>query len=182
MTKTRESNFELLRIFAIMGVVILHSSSYFFSQYTEESLFYDWSLHGLHAIFVASVNIFLMITGFFMCNKNSVTIEKPFMLYLQGALVSVGLYVLAMIWGNATFSVKSLVFRFVPNAWFLVIYIALFLLIPFLNLVVSQLSEKSFKVFLGVSLFCFSFWAIGVDIIEYLVTNIQKSRGGAYRL
>lgn len=178
MTKTRESNFELLRIFAIMGVVILHSSSYFFSQYAEESLFYDWILRGLHAIFVASVNIFLMITGFFMCNKDAVSIEKPFMLYLQSSLISIGLYVLSMVFGNSNFSAKSFVFLFVPSAWFLVIYIALFLLIPFLNIVVSQLSEKSFKVFLGVSLFCFSFWAFGVDIIEYLVTTIQKNGGG----
>ena len=64
MTKVRESNFELLRIFAIMGVVILHSSSYFFSQYAEESLFYDITWHGLHAVFVSSVNIFLMRSTF----------------------------------------------------------------------------------------------------------------------
>lgn len=178
MTKTRESNFELLRIFAILGVVILHSSSYFFSEYNSEGLFWKGTLYGLHALFICSVNIFLMITGYFMCKKNSVSVEKPFSLYLQNTLISLGLYLLAVIKGSSIFSVKSLGFKFVPGSWFLVIYIAMFLLIPFINLVVMQLSEKAFKVLLGVSIFCFSFWATGIDIIESLLSTIQTNGGG----
>ena len=179
-TKTRESNFELLRIFAIMGVMVLHSSSYFFSQYAEENLFYYVSWHGLHAIFISSVNIFLMITGYFMCNKNSVSVEKPFSLYLQNVCFSLGLYILAMLKGSSVFSLKGLVFRFVPSGWFLVIYIALFLLIPFINGVICKISFKGFRTLLVVNLFCFSFWAIAVDIIQSFLNTIHTNGGARW--
>ena len=113
-----------------------------------------------------------------MCQKNSVSAEKPFSLYLQNTLISLGLYLIAVIKGSSNFSVKSFGFRFLPGSWFLVIYIAMFLLIPFINLAIMQLSDKAFKVLLGVSIFCFSLWATGVDIIESLLSTIQTNGGG----
>ncbi len=35
MGNARKSNFELLRLFAMLGIVILHASSYFLGSYTE---------------------------------------------------------------------------------------------------------------------------------------------------
>ena len=178
MNKIRESNFELLRIFAIVGVVVLHSSSYFFQSYENNGLFWNILFHILHAIFIPSVNVFLIITGYFMCNKNSVSVKKPILLYIQNTIFFIGLYVVSLIKADKIFSIKSMVFRFLPSSWFLVIYIVLFLIIPFINIGIVYLKKKYFKLFLGVCLFFFSFYATGIDIIQSFMTRIQINGGG----
>ena len=75
----RKSNIELLRIIAMVGVLVLHfinpsiggAQSYVQGNMTKEMLLYI-----LKILFIPAVDTFLIISGYFMCRKESVSIAK----------------------------------------------------------------------------------------------------------
>lgn len=82
----RSSNIELLRIFAILGVIVLHYNNADmgggFRFVLPGSLNY-YLLHFLENLFICAVNLFLLISGYFLCTSFKRSLLKPLQLLIQ---------------------------------------------------------------------------------------------------
>ena len=94
----RQSNLELLRILAVIGVFVLH----FYHPNGGggislcESSINELILRILESIFISSVNIFVLITGYFMSQSTtgSITLIKPLSLIVQVVIYNLLTYTL----------------------------------------------------------------------------------------
>lgn len=110
------------------------------------------------------VPIFILLTGYLMCNKviNEKNIKKY---YINGIIKILGFYSLASLFtafyknlyfheniGFWDFVRATLRFTLIPYAWYVEMYIGLFLLIPFLNILYKSIETKTLKKILILSM------------------------------
>ena len=143
---------DLIRVTAVICVISVH-----FFMYTR---FYDQPMAGkkmfllctMRTFFSCCVPLFLILSGYLMGEKK---LEKS---YYKGLSSTLATYVLAgaacLVYCDAflriSYSPAEILFRFLNfsaanYAWYVEMYIGLFLLIPFLNLVYHALDSKGKK-------------------------------------
>lgn len=161
----RKSNFELLRIVSMLMIVGLHyfnanmGGSLGEQNPTEVNYYITYFLESL---FIVGVNTFILITGYFQINKQSIKFNKVlnllFIMVFYGAIF----YSLALLLGWASFSWLGLLTELFPVLfdlkWFIKVYIVLYLLIPFINIGLNAMTKEIYKKFLIVSIFLFSIY------------------------
>lgn len=136
MYKNRQSNFELLRILAILMVVMEH----FIRQ--SGLLESETGANGTINVFLGSgariaVNIFLLIGSWFMVDSTCRP-SKAIKLYLETAYYCIPITILMACFGlagSAQNIIQGLLPFFGRPVWFATAYISLILLTPFLNMV-----------------------------------------------
>lgn len=184
-TKERKSNIELLRILSILGVIILHYVNPSIGggiAYTEEGSINFYILYILASIFVCAVNLFMLISGYFMSMSQKRSLWKPIELIIQVIAFSFGRYVLVSGLLKGNFTIKGAVASLVPSNYFVILYCVVFLLSPYINLIFNNLTEKQIKTFVLIVLLVFSVYPTLVDCANE-VTNHQwigLSSVGAY--
>lgn len=162
----RESNIELLRILATFAVIILHynNPSGGGAVVKAEGLNY-YMLLFLECISVNAVNVFVIISGYFMCDNNKRTLSKPIELIIQVILIKQGFYLTQILMGKP-FDTKEFLVNFIPNNWFVILYIVIYLVSPLLNELWKRMFEKKIEkkalVLLSV---LFLFLPITIDIL-----------------
>lgn len=91
------------------------------------------------------INCFVLITGYFMC-KSQITARKFFKLLFEVEFYKIIFYIVFLISGHTTFSIKSLLKAILPftniATGFVGCYLLFFLCIPFLNILVHNMNEK----------------------------------------
>lgn len=152
MIKERNSALDLIRTLAILFVITVHSFK-FLGYYNV--VFIDKSLYLYTAIrWVAytCVPLFLLLTGYLQNKKKP---EKKYYKSLYRILESyICIAVCAIIFkiyylkqpmtiANAIISIFN--FNAIDYAWYVEMYIGLFLLIPFLNIIYNKLEEEKRK-------------------------------------
>lgn len=148
--KIRDIRLDIIRIFSLLCVVSIH----FFMN----SGFYDYIISGkkmlimciIRSLFIIAVPMFITLTGYLMCNK---TLSKN---YYKGMIKTIIIYILCSITyflfskyylkvktdNNFLLITNILSFNGTPYSWYIEMYIGLFLLIPFLNLIFNNLKTK----------------------------------------
>lgn len=160
---SRFSNFELLRIIAMLMIIGTHciSSSQAFEQFNTGSASY-FILTVLQVLCNLGVNLFVLITGYFMVERTKVSIRKPIKLLLDVAIYGLALYCVSVLLGLQCFStsgaVKSVVPLLAGYRWFIKAYIVLYLLIPYINLVARNLNRQQYVTLLAVLFLLLSVW------------------------
>lgn len=154
--KKRQSNYELLRMVAMLAIVFYHFCCHPRGYFTHSGLYIADTIDSFLLI---HVTLFLLISGYFSIRLRWDNITK---LLLRCIVFGVPLYLLGVRMGYVSFSYKELFFRFIPfvhNAWwFLGCYIQLMLLSPLLNHVAETVNQKHYKLFL----ILLSFMALGL--------------------
>lgn len=164
----RQSGFELLRILAVLGVVALH--------YNDAGMFADLSKQinvltlELNECFWAwSVDAFLMITGYFSYKKKRIDLKKPTMLYVQLVVFrQLGSAIDAWKSGT-TLSLQAVLTNFLPINYFLMLYIAVYLLSPWLNALFNGLERAEKRKMLLTGFAVFSLWAYAADLLSVAI-------------
>lgn len=172
--KERDTSLDVIRIFAVFSVIAVH----FFLN----SEFYSQSVIGnamFGIIFVRSflmicVPLFLLLTGYLMSRK--VLSRK----YYLGIVKTLGIYVLAsiacIIYKNiktpGIYGIKGSIlgilnFSAANYSWYIEMYIGLFMLIPFLNLMYHGLKNKKQKQGLIVTLLFLTAIPMVVNIFDF---------------
>lgn len=172
----RDSNVELLRIFAIMGVVVLHYNGYFALSLVEPNSLNFYILIFLEGLFICAVNLFVLISGYFLSSTTKRKSVKAIELVVQVIAMSAVTYIVSFIISHH-FSFKGLALSLVPNNYFVTLYITLYLISPYINLALSRLSEKFFLVLLAVLFVLFAVWPTVMDVIVELT---GKNYNGLY--
>lgn len=167
MSTKRQSNFELLRIIAILMILTLHylnpniGGALNIANIPNTNFNY-YIARGLESFCIVAVNLYILITGFFMYKKDNIKISKVINLILITAFYNIFAYIISLILGIVKFNIQSLInFKntFIQGGcWFTIIYCILYLLIPYINLIINHINKKQFKTLIVILLIFFSIW------------------------
>ena len=159
--KSRDPSMDVIRCFALFCVVSVH----FFLN----SGFYDEPVLGktmfamvlVRNFFVISVPLFVLLSGYLMKNK---VIEKSYFLkigrtlaiYLLASLVCLAYRILVL---GESYTLGQVIrgilsYTMCDYAWYIEMYIGLFFMIPFLNVLYNHLADKKQKRLLILVMVC----------------------------
>ena len=146
---------DLIRIFALFLVVSVHFflNNGFYSHTVEGGRMYVMTL--MRSFFIICVPLFLTLSGYLLRKKQPEKsyykrISKIIITYLLASLLCV---VYSVVFLNRDLSVKTIIlnilsFKAAPYSWYIEMYLGLFLLIPFLNIVYNALPSQKWKIWL----------------------------------
>lgn len=151
----RNSSFELLRIISMLLIIFHHFSVHgkFIFLGTDSSLnrfWLDFMLLGGKL----GVNLFVLISGYFLINKEGplFNIKKLLKLWGQMFFYSVLIYFIFVLFLDVPFSFSSLFPHLIPvlskSWWFASTYFVLFLLHPFINMLLTRINKSTYQIIL----------------------------------
>ena len=167
-TKTRESGIELLRILTMCGVVMLHYNDGKAFVFVENTINKN-VLFFLESMTICAVDLFVLISGYFLSATQKRNFIKPLELVFQVIVFREITYILDCIINEWSVSIKAIILNFLPQNYFVILYCALYLISPYLNVVFTKLNKKQWNYFLVLSLVIFSIWNIMVDLMEEIL-------------
>ena len=157
--KNRESNVELARIISMMMIIGLHylnadmggvlgNVEYGSINYLVAHLF--------ESVFIVGVNIFVLITGYFLIDKEYVKVKNIINLYIIMIFYNIVFLVIGIWSGEVTFSIKECILSILPflggRRWFVQTYILLYVISPFLNVMLRGLSKRGYRLLLFIEI------------------------------
>lgn len=167
----RQSNIELLRIFAALGVVILSYNDSSLGggfAFVEDSSFNEFIMVVFESLFICVINVYVMISGYF--NRDSVKrdVLKPIKSITMFLVFELATYLIKELPKGEPFSFKTLFGYFSPSYWFIFLFFALYLISPFISLLWSHMKLPAKKALLGVFITLFSVYPFVWDVISHL--------------
>jgi len=162
--KKRQSNYELLRVLAIVAVITLHymTKSALYAKLTADGGLMNHLLWLLRAFCISAVNVYVFISGYFMIDAEWKP-KKLIKLICQVLFYSVVVTLVFMAFGWESFWDNSLygwITIFLPlqteHYWFATSYVILYMLAPVLVSAVKNLSQRELKtvIFCLILFFC----------------------------
>lgn len=151
-TFNRESNIELFRIIVMMSIIAHH-------MVVNTAISYNLlpELHDARNVYMwvfgmwgkVGINCFVLITGWYMC-QSAITIRKFLKLLLEVYFYKFFNYALLLCVGMQSLSLKKVFYLLSPitnvtSNDFVSCYLVFFLMIPFLNMLIHNISEQWHK-------------------------------------
>lgn len=167
----RNSNFEWLRIIAMIMIIFHHYCVHGYIDTTNASFLHKV----LYSFFISygklGVVIFVMLSGYFSC-KSKFNLKRLILLLVETIFYSVVWYIIACLVGEDAFDTSSLITSFsvlfYSKYWFFTCYIGLSLIAPLLNILLQNLSRKQHFIVCLVGGIIYSFVS---SFSEYLYWN-----------
>lgn len=162
--KVRNSSLELFRIITMLVIVAHH---YIVNSGITSEMIIRENVTDAKSLFCllfgwggkTGINCFLLITGYFMC-KSNITIKKFLKLYLSIVFYNVIIYFVFLLTNYSTFAVDDIKLLFIPlngiGSNFFSTFLVFYLFIPFLNILVHNMTEKQHLSLICVCLLCFT--------------------------
>ena len=174
--KIRNSSIELLRIVAMVMIVSCHFATHGGFSFNSSSL----SIPQLWWNFIEmggnlGVNIFVLISGYFLVtnNTNIFNIKRILKFLGQVIIYSISIYLIFCIIGKRDFSAISFVKAFFPitfgSWWFASTYFVLYLIHPFINMLLQNLNKKTYQALIVMQLIL---WCV---IPTFTTSNYQSN-------
>ena len=161
----RQSNIELLRIFAMIGVIILHyiaSPGHVLENAIDEGGYYSIAL--VNSLYVCAVDLFVFISGFFMWKSKEVSVKKPIQLLVELILFQELLAFVSVIHKGESF--RHCLNMLLPQNYFVTLYVALYFISPLINKSLNSLTKEQYKYWLTALVLLFSIEPILIDVLE----------------
>ncbi len=174
--KLRDSNIELLRIFTMLGVIILHynyaDAGGGFRLVTPGSINY-YLMYVLQSMSIAAVDLFILISGYFMCTSCKRGIFKPLTLVAQVIVFRVLICIASGIL-HGGISLRGIVSALIPRNYFVILYVVLYLISPYLNLLLHAMDQKEMRRMMLILLLLFSLEPTLVDLMSEVTGSEQN--------
>ncbi len=189
-TNTRQSNIELLRIIAAMGVIFLHYNNQAIGggfSFVEKGSVNQMVMLFFEVISICAVNLFVLISGYFLRSSGKRSLLKPIELIAELIILGLVFYVIYEIPKGEGFSLDTFLSYFTPSYWFVFVYAALYLISPYINIVWDHLKEDGRKMLLALTFVLFSLYPMLIDLLKYWTgrtfngastIGIEGSQGG----
>lgn len=160
--KSRSSNFELLRIIAMLMIVAHHFSIHSgFSMKIPPLYLNTLFLQFLQFGGKIGVNVFVLISGYFLINTDNIKLKKVIKLWCQIFFYSFIIYLIFTLTGYQKFNITSFIKSIMPiiysQYWFASSYFILYLFVPYINKLVKNIEKVSYKKLL---VLMFVLWSI----------------------
>lgn len=154
MSKIRDSNIELLRIICMCFVIGGHLILSYSNDPVGCTEYYIGNF--LRSFFVAAVNCYIIISGYFRIKLN---VKKLIKIDLELLFYTLIIYFITVLFDIHSFDLKKDVLLLFPlvtkQYWFITIYFVLCLFSPFLNLLIDNLNKKQYLCILSLILMIF---------------------------
>lgn len=147
--RNRDYNLDLIRVFALYTVVSVH---FFLNSgfYSQDMIGFKMFIKCIiRSFFIICVPLFLLLTGYLMKDK---VLSKKYYKGISNTLIvyivsSVACVIFKILYNqisiNLVDSILSILdFTGANYSWYIEMYIGLFLIIPFLNLIYKNLANK----------------------------------------
>ena len=167
----RKSDIELLRIVAAFGVIILHYNNPSIGggyKAVADGSVNQFIMTIFEAAFICAVNLYVLISGYFMKASTKRDLLKPVKLIAQFAVIELLFYLIKEVPKAEGFSLAVFMRYFTPSYWFVFVYIALYLISPYVNLVWNRLEDKGKRRLLYIVLGLFSVYPILCEVLTKL--------------
>lgn len=128
-------------------------------------------LYIIESICIPAVDLFVLISGYFMYENQQRVLIKPIRLVAQVVLFRCSWYLLSVTFGSGEFSARHLLGSLIPENYFVVLYVTLYFVSPFINTAVSVMPINVLKRMLLISCIAFSVWPTLVDVLQELTGN-----------
>ena len=167
--ETRNSSIELLRIIMAMGVIVLHYNNAGMGggfKFVEEGSSNHLFLFFSESLFICAVNVFIMISGYYLCTTEKRNFIRVVELIIQVIISNFVAYIVFGFRGEIEISIRGIVGCFFPINYYVILYSALYLISPYINLLIKRLDKDIFRKFVILSFLIFSVYTFGVDYAE----------------
>ena len=158
---TRTSNIELLRIIAMIMIIAHHFAVHSGFDFTNVVNFNRIWIQFIGIGGKIGVNIFVLISGYFLINAERLKITKVLKLWGQVFFYSVVIFFIFVLIGQEPLTKDSIMSHIAPITysqwWFASAYFTLYLLSPFLNRLLRILDHKQYVCLV---LLFFAMWCI----------------------
>jgi hypothetical protein len=161
-SKQRNSNLELMRIVLMIMIIAHHyvvnsglTKLFDFNQITVNMVFLQF--FGMAG--KMGINTFLLITGYFMVDSEF-KLSKWFRIWFEVMFYNLVIS-FCLFFGGYRFSLKNIIESVLPmtygvQSYFTGTFLYLFLLIPFLNILIKNLSKNQYRTLLCLLLFLYT--------------------------
>lgn len=178
MNSTRNDNrlagFDLLRLLCIIFVIFEHfcetSAHNGFGLAENDSIYGYYLLKFVYSIARVAVPVFIILSGYFLINVTSQKIGKVISLYFMTVFYAIVGIILSYYFGDLNCSIKEfiiyLLFQVIPKNYYLYLYSAVYLLSPFINKGLCNLSKTNYRRLIAVGLLLFSVWSTIINTYE----------------
>ena len=167
----RNINIDLVKTIAVFSVISVHffSNAGFYDKVISKNMYLGVLFRTL---FMICVPLFMITTGYLMKNKMLskkyyLGINRVLIIYLLDAILYLGYN---NIYNGESFSIKHIIasiLKFdIGYSWYIEMYIGLFLIIPFINLIYNNLKSKKEKQILIITMFILTSFQ-GIFNIKY---------------
>lgn len=173
--KERLSNIEILRVLAILGVIVLHYNNRIFGNafgLTEDNPINHCMLRVLESICICSVDLFVIISGFFLSSKQKRNGFRVIELIIQVMVFSMLTY---LITNRNQLTLRSFLESLLPNNYFVTLYVVIFIVSPLINVMLNEASKHKALNRVLITLFSiFSIIPFCIDILSAILeTNLN---------
>ena len=163
----RNRGLDLLRLFAGMAVVMLHYNyGYAFPIMDGVSMPNRLLLYGMEALCGPAVNVFLLISGFFLFRTDKRSLGKVINLFVLVIFFRELFYLGPVALGRHPFEWNLFLSALVPNVYFTVLYSVVYLVSPYINIIIKRLSNDGVLRLLLILFLLLSVEPWLVDILE----------------
>lgn len=157
----RNYSFDLLKIVLILMVICLHYMN--MNMNIGNAIVDSLSMNGVLSHFIVSFciiacNVFVMITGYYSNKKKDISIRKFVDLLLEYLFYGCCIASIYLLLNHGNSGGLSYIVKSVVDRWFIVLYIILYLLIPYINIIVNNINKKNYLLLLIILLLFFSIW------------------------
>lgn len=180
MKTNRRTGLELLRILAMFVIVLGHFITYSNGFTTAISIKNPLVIaeRMVESFGLFKINVFILITGFFMIEKQmdfSQIKKRLFPLWRQVFGYSVAILIVMFVFFRPSIieTTKSLFPILCYRYWFITTYFVLIILTPIINRAFHNIEEKSMRKIVLVIVGCFALW----QTIMPFVTTIDDMKG-----
>lgn len=161
--KVRSSGIEFLRIvaiFMIIGLHYLHASMGGALGVLKPNELNYYVAYFIESSFIIGVNLFVIVTSYFLIDKSEPKISKAIRLVLLAYFYGALFYIISVLIGIDNFGIVELLKRmniFLKGSyWFVIMYIILYLISPFINVMLNNINKNMHKGIIFIMLFFFS--------------------------
>lgn len=160
---TRNFGLDLVRVVALLLVVMVHSFLHSGYNYADVEGIKMFFLLFIRNICFAGVLLFIILTGYLKSNKTISKNHFKSIFHILGVYLTISIFTLLyrkfiLNDGESLYNLIIGIFNFttISYGWYVEMYIGLFLLIPFLNILYHNIPTKNQKLLLLIILFIIS--------------------------
>lgn len=113
-----------------------------------------------------SVDLFLLISGYFLAVSDKRNYVKPVELIVQTSVFNILFYGWDILEGTMTLSISGVLLTIVPAYYFVILYSCLYVISPYLNKVFREFNAKQWKRFMITILLLYAVYPTLVDLFK----------------
>ena len=150
--KTRESKFELLRILSMLMIIFQHAMERSIPDWgmLKGAFSFNYCVAVLMGIWgQLGVMLFVMLSSWFMADKQGIRMKKVIDLFLEVMTVCIGMMIVFAFVHSESLNLKLIIKELLTPAykqyWFITTFLAFYLIMPLFQKLVSVLSDTALR-------------------------------------